>query len=92
MLFRSSTLIGFIRMDVAHNPYARAPGAAYFDAPLAQGGALFCVSPGNTLRVTANGSGQLTQAAGSCPAAFQPSRESSFFRQLTLNVSIGQAF
>jgi outer membrane protein assembly factor BamA len=89
---RISTLIGFIRMDVAHNPYARARGAAYFDAPLAQGGALFCVSPGNTLRVTANGSGQLTQSAGSCPAAFQPSRESSFFRQLTLNFSIGQAF
>jgi hypothetical protein len=42
--------------------------------------------------VTANGNGQLSQAAGSCPAAFQPSRESSFFRQLTLNFSIGQAF
>ncbi len=89
---RVSTLIGFIRMDVAHNPYQRASGAAYFDAPLSQGGALFCVSPGNTLRVTANKSGQLSQAAGSCPAAFQPSRESSFFRQLTLNFSIGQAF
>jgi outer membrane protein assembly factor BamA len=89
---RVSTLIGFIRMDVAHNPYQRATGAAYFDAPLAQGGALFCVSPGNTLRVTANTTGQLAQAAGSCPAAFQPSRESAFFRQLTLNFSIGQAF
>ena len=89
---RVSTLIGFIRMDVAHNPYQRPSGAAYFDAPLSQGGALFCVSPGNTLRVTANGNGQLSQAAGSCPAAFQPSRESSFFRQLTLNFSIGQAF
>jgi hypothetical protein len=89
---RISTLIGFVRMDVAHNPYARPAGAAYFDAPLSQGGALFCVSPGNTLRVTTDGAGRLSQASSNCPRSFQPSRESSFFRQLTLNLSIGQAF
>ena len=70
----------------------RPAGAAYFDAPLATGGALFCVSPRNTLRVTTTSEGRVQQASGRCPPTFQPPRETSFFRRLTASVSIGQAF
>ncbi len=89
---RLLTVIGFVRADVAYNAYRRASGAAYFDAPLSEGGALFCVSPDNTLRVTSTTSGSVQQAAGPCPGTFQPPRETSFFRRLTFNFSIGQAF
>ena len=89
---RVLTTIGFVRADLAYNPYERANGAAYFDAPLAEGGALFCVSPGNTLRVTAAPAGSVQQAAGSCPATYQPPQASRFIRRMTLSISIGQAF
>jgi outer membrane protein assembly factor BamA len=89
---RARTFFGILRVDVAYNPYARPAGAAYFDAPVAAGGALFCVSPGNTLRVTAASDGKVQQVSGTCPASFQPPRESSFFRRLTPSISIGQAF
>ena len=88
---RVKTLIGFLRLDIAYNPYQRPSGSAYFDTSVASGGALLCVSPGNTLRVTSSG-GQLQQETGSCPATFQPPRESSFLRRLTPSISIGQAF
>ena len=88
---RVRTIIGFLRLDVAYNPYQRSEGAAYFDAPTAAGGALLCVSPGNTLRVTSTGR-VLTQESGSCAATYQPPRETSFFRRLTPSISIGQAF
>ncbi len=89
---RIRTLIGFIRFDLAYNPYTRPAGAAYFDAPIAAGGALLCVSPGNTLRVQSNADGRLTQAQGVCPAAYVPPTSSAFFRRLTPSISIGQAF
>jgi outer membrane protein assembly factor BamA len=89
---RARTFFGVLRVDVAYNPYARPGGAAYFDAPVAAGGALFCVSPGNTLRVTASSDGKVQQASGACPVSFQPPRASSFFRRLTPSISIGQAF
>ncbi|HVZ47805.1 MAG TPA: BamA/TamA family outer membrane protein [Gemmatimonadaceae bacterium] len=89
---RVRTLIGFIRLDVAYNPYARPGGAAYFDTPVAAGGALLCVSPANTLRVTATGDGHLSQAAGSCPGSYVPPSSSAFLRRLTPSISIGQAF
>ena len=88
---RLRTLIGFVRLDLAYNPYQRPAGAAYFDTPVVVGGALLCVSPGNTLRVTQAG-GQLSQTAGPCPGTFVPTRGSGFFRRLTPSISIGQAF
>ena len=88
---RVRTIIGFLRLDVAYNPYQRSEGAAYFDAPTVAGGALLCVSPGNTLRVTSAGR-VLTQESGSCASTYQPTRETSFFRRLTPSISIGQAF
>ncbi len=88
---RVRTLIGFIRLDWAYNPYQRPAGSAYYDTSLASGGALFCVSPGNTLRVTSvNGVAQ--QATGSCPSSFQPPRPTTFLARTNLSFSIGQAF
>lgn len=89
---RVRTLIGFIRLDLAYNPYERPGGAAYFDTPVAVGGALLCVSPGNTLRVTSTPDGHVSQAGGSCPGSYFPPSSSAFLRRLTPSISIGQAF
>jgi outer membrane protein assembly factor BamA len=88
---RVRTLIGYVRLDWAYNPNQRPPGGAYFDTPLSAGGALFCVSPGNTLRVTTVG-GIPRQAVGTCPATYQPARETGFLRRTNLSFAIGQAF
>lgn len=88
---RIRTPIGYLRADLAYNPYVRAGGAAYFDAPVASGGALFCVSPGNTLPVTMEGVA-LSQGAGNCPASFVPGTPRGFFGRWTPSIAIGQAF
>ena len=92
---RIKTPIGFLRADLAYNPYLRTSGAAFFDAPVSAGGALFCVSPGNTIPVTMAGTGsggRLQQAEGSCPGTFRPPTGSNFFSRLTPSIAIGQAF
>jgi outer membrane protein insertion porin family/translocation and assembly module TamA len=89
---RVRTIIGFIRLDIAYNSYARPVGAAFFDQPEAAGGALLCVSPGNNLRVTTSAQGRLTQAEGGCVGSFSPPRSAAFIRRLTPSISIGQAF
>ncbi len=89
---RVRTLVGLIRVDIGYNPYQRASGAAFFDTPIAQGGQLFCVSPGNTLRVTEGAGGALSQATGNCPADFTPPRETNLLKRLAFQFSIGQAF
>jgi outer membrane protein assembly factor BamA len=93
---RIHTGIGVLRVDVAYNPYQQPVGAAYFDAPVASGGALFCVSPTNTLPVTipfvGTVPGTATQAAGTCPGSFQPPLQSSFFRRLAFVLTLGEAF
>ena len=95
---RIRTPIGYLRADVAYNAYERPAGAAYFDAPLTEGGDLYCVSPGNTLTVTkqvdpANASRTiLTQATGPCPGTFRPPRGASFLSRLRPSIAIGQAF
>lgn len=88
---RLRTPIGYLRADLAYNPYNRSRGAAYFDTPVAAGGALFCVSPGNTLPATLE-NGQLVQAGGSCPGSFAPSIGRGFFGRWTPSIAIGQAF
>lgn len=88
---RVRTPIGILRVDVAHNAYARADGAAYFDAPVAAGGALYCVSPSNQLPVTLDG-GVLRQAEGTCPGTYQPRQPRGFLGRLTPSFAIGQAF
>jgi outer membrane protein assembly complex protein YaeT len=88
---RLRTPIGFLRMDLAYNGYARSGGAAYFDAPIAAGGQLWCVSPRNSLPVTLE-NGQLSQASGNCPASFQPGVQRGLFGRWTPSFAIGQAF
>jgi outer membrane protein insertion porin family/translocation and assembly module TamA len=91
---RVRTLVGLVRVDIGYNPYQRSAGAAYFDTAISQGGQLFCVSPGNTLRVTpaSPGSAVLRQETGSCPSDFRPPPERNFLRRLAFQLSIGQAF
>jgi len=90
---RIRTPIGYLRADLAYNPYVRAGGAAYFDAPVAAPwrGALFCVSPGNSLPVTLDDDA-LVQGAGNCPASYVPGKPRGFFGRWTPSIAIGQAF
>ena len=88
---RMRTIIGFLRLDWAYNPYQRPSGAAYYDTSIASGFALFCVSPGNTLRVTTV-AGATQQAPGTCPGSFQQPRPATFLGRTNLSFSIGQAF
>ena len=92
---RVRTPVGKIRADVGYNQYRPTAGAAYFDAPLTEGGALYCVSPGNTLAVTKvveAGVTRVVQASGACPCTFQPRRAENFLSRLTFAFAIGQAF
>jgi outer membrane protein insertion porin family/translocation and assembly module TamA len=93
---RVHTGFGALRVDIAYNPYQQPAGAAYYDTPVAAGGALFCVSPSNTLRVTQNiVSGVVQpplQVAGTCPGSFQPPLQASWFRRLAFVLTLGEAF
>lgn len=93
---RFRTQVGVLRMDLAYNPYQRPAGAAYYDTPIASGGALFCVSPTNTLQVTVpvvNGVAQPPQqVAGGCPGTFQPPLQSLWYKRLTFVLTLGEAF
>lgn len=94
---RIHTGFGALRLDLAYNPYQQPAGAAYYDAPVASGGALFCVSPTNTLPVTVpvvKGviSGPATQATGSCPGSYQPPLQPAWFRRFTFVLTLGEAF
>jgi outer membrane protein assembly factor BamA len=88
---RIRTPVGYLRADLGYNGYQRTGGAAYFDAPILAGGALYCVSPTNTLPVTLV-NGLVTQAEGPCPTTFRPPRPSGFLGRLTPSIAIGQAF
>jgi outer membrane protein insertion porin family/translocation and assembly module TamA len=88
---RVHTGFGALRLDIAYNPYRPPIGAAYYDAPVASGGALYCVSPTNTLPVTVVGS-SVQQAAGACPASFQPPLQSAWYRRFAFVLTLGEAF
>ena len=54
---------------------------------------LYCVSPGNTLLVTLGPTdAPATQETGDCNLSYRAPVSRNLFRQLTFNVSIGQAF
>ncbi len=95
---RFHTGFGSLRMDLAYNPYQQPAGAAYFDTPVAAGGALYCVSPTNTLAVPVtlvNGSSVRqagAQATGACAGSFQPPLQKSWFRKLAFVLTLGEAF
>lgn len=88
---RLRTPIGFLRADLAYNGYTPPGGAAYYDAPVAAGGQLWCVSPRNSIPVTLE-NGQLTQASANCPASYAPGAQRGLFGRWTPSIAIGQAF
>jgi outer membrane protein assembly factor BamA len=88
---RFRTAIGMLRVDLAYNPYQPPAGAAFYDTPVAAGGALFCVSPENTLPVTVKG-GVASQAGGTCPANFRPPIQTAWYRRLAFVLTLGEAF
>ena len=90
---RLASPVGPLRLDIGYNPYERAAGAAYFDAPLEGDVApLYCVSPGNRFPVSLDGPVPVQTALDRCPATFRPRSGSGLLRRLTFNFSIGQAF
>ncbi|MGQ0539369.1 MAG: BamA/OMP85 family outer membrane protein [Gemmatimonadaceae bacterium] len=90
---RLYTPVGPIRLDVGYNPYDRPAGAAFVLGGRAGGEQpLFCVSPGNRLPITERPELPPEQAEGPCPATFAPNVHRSFFRRLTFQLAIGQAF
>jgi outer membrane protein assembly complex protein YaeT len=88
---RIRTPIGYLRADLAYNQYERPGGAAYFDAPVSAGGALYCVSPTNTIPTRLE-NGILVQEAASCPGSYAPGTRRGFFGRWTPSFAIGQAF
>lgn len=92
---RVASPFGAIRVDFGYNGYDQPTGAAYFNAR-PQGGVapLYCVSPGNTLPVTAGTGADAPpiQRSGPCPSTFRPTRRTSFLGRLNPSIWIGQAF
>jgi outer membrane protein assembly factor BamA len=98
---RLASPVGPIRLDIGYNPYPRQAGAAYLDAPVRADGvaALYCVSPGNGFPVTGwrpklekdDPSPVQANPSGNCPSTYVPT-QGGFFRRLSFNASIGQAF
>lgn len=88
---RIFSIFGAIRVDVGYNPYLKPLGPIYFDRPITKedpNASLLCVTPGNRIPVV-NGE---QQSGADCPATFEPTQRTSFWRRLTVNLSIGQAF
>jgi len=86
---RVFTPIGPLRVDIAYGPRQLRPGPVYYTPRTRSGQAdpVFCVSPNNTLEVTAVG-----QEAGRCPSSYAPPTRDSFYRRLRFHFSIGQPF
>jgi len=80
---RYFSIIGPIRVDFGYNGYGTGFGAAYYSGA---DQILRCVSPGNTFDRGIASTGE------TCPVTYKPSQSNSFFRRLTFNFSIGQAF
>jgi hypothetical protein len=88
------TPVGPVRVVVGYNPYPQPTGPLYYESN-ADAGALPCVAPRNTLRVTTDFSDPAhpvpMQAPGVC-AGYKPPTNRSFSQRLTFGLAIGQAF
>lgn len=88
------TPVGPVRVVVGYNPYQQTAGPLYFESTT-DAGALPCVAPGNTLKVTTDSSDpqhpRLVQAPGVC-SGYKPPASTSFGKRLTFGLAIGQAF
>ncbi len=88
------TPVGPVRVVVGYDPYPQPVGPLYYESN-ADAGALPCVAPGNTLRVTTDYADPAhpvaVQAPGVC-AGYKPPTNRSFGQRLTFGLAIGQAF
>jgi outer membrane protein assembly factor BamA len=76
---RASTGVGPIQVNVGYNHYDRPAGPAYLNKGLSGGPApLICVSPKDPT------------STASCPATYVPRTSHSFWKRLTLTLSISQ--
>jgi outer membrane protein insertion porin family/translocation and assembly module TamA len=92
---RVFTPVGPLEVNVGYNPYPRPRGPIYYDASVDREtgvAPLYCVSPGNAIPVHVLPGGGYSQVEQACPATFQPSEATGFFRRLTLTFSIGTGF
>ena len=81
---RVNSPVGPFRVDLAYNSYPLSRGAVYY---LGSDDALRCVSP-----LEQGETGESRAASEMCPRSFEPDQSGSFFKKLTFNFSIGQAF
>ncbi|MDQ2889360.1 MAG: BamA/TamA family outer membrane protein [Gemmatimonadota bacterium] len=89
------TPIGPVRVVIGYNPYRQQSGPLYYESTN-NSGALPCVAPGNTLRVTTDstttpGHPTLVQVAGTC-SGYRPPAGTTLGSRLTFGLAIGQAF
>jgi outer membrane protein insertion porin family/translocation and assembly module TamA len=88
------TPVGPVRVVIGYNPYQQPAGPLYFEST-ADAGALPCVAPGNTLKVTTDMSDpehpRQVQEPGTC-SGYKPPANTSFGNKLTFGLAIGQAF
>jgi outer membrane protein insertion porin family/translocation and assembly module TamA len=88
------TPVGPVRVVVGYNPYQQPAGPLYYESA-ENAGALPCVAPGNTLKVTTDNSDpanpKFVQEPGVC-AGYKPPPTNSFGSRLTFGLAIGQAF
>ncbi|MDB4915600.1 MAG: bacterial surface antigen family protein [Gemmatimonadetes bacterium] len=93
---RVFTPVGPFQANIGYNPYARPPGAIYYDAapnPVTGFAPLYCVSPGNRVPALPSASGTLEQTSGvGCPATFSQNVSSTFLGRLNFTFSIGPDF
>jgi outer membrane protein insertion porin family/translocation and assembly module TamA len=95
---RVKTLFGNVRADLGYNPYPRPSGAAYAIATGPDGReALYCVSPGNGLKVTSvqtdpEGRPIGFQESGDCVGTFAPLNRRGILNRLNPSIWIGNAF
>lgn len=83
-----SSFLGPVGVNVGYNWYARPKGPLYFSnvSPDFKSAPLVCASPAQL-----NADGEPVVTGGRCPD-YAPKTESGFWRRLTFDFSIGQAF
>jgi outer membrane protein insertion porin family/translocation and assembly module TamA len=96
---RVRTLFGVVRLDLGYNPYDLPTGAAYAivrgtGPDGRQQEELYCVSPGNNLRILPPTPGRVLprQETGDCAGTFTPPAQRGFLRRINPSIWIGNAF
>jgi outer membrane protein assembly factor BamA len=92
--------VGPVRLAVGYNPYQRPKGPIYYEATELADAPLLCVSPLNNIPThffydnpqAPTTLTRITQNTGTCPATYQPAKQTSLGSKLTFSFAIGQAF